>query len=271
MRSLMLAAATFALPLASTAQGGQTPEGWQLTVGAGTLFSPAYEGDDDYVLSVLPNLKLEYQDKFFASVQDGFGYNLINTETVRAGPIGRFRFSRDEEGGQPFAVAGDETTDLIGLGAVDTTFEVGGFLAYTLNSLELGAELRQGVNGHNGLVFDATANLSGRYQPAGPPIFWSVGPRLRLVDESYNATYFSIDADQSLASGLPQFSASGGVYSYGVGASAVLPFGRRGSGWALVGIVGYDRLAGDAADAPLVIQRGSPNQATVGLFLSKTF
>ena len=271
MRFSLLAAALFSVSFGANAQGGQTPEGWQFTVGAGTLFSPTYEGDDDYVLSLLPNLKLEYQDKFFASVQDGFGYNLINTDTVRAGPIGRIRFSRDEDGGQPFAVTGEETTDLIGLGTVDTTFEVGGFLAYSINRLELGAELRQGVNGHNGLVFDATARLSGRYQQNGPPVIWSLGPRLRIVDESYNSAYFSIDADQSLASGLAQFAAGGGVYSYGFGATAVLPIGKRGSGWSLVGIVGYDRLAGDAVDAPLVVERGSPNQATVGLFLSKTF
>jgi MipA family protein len=49
--------------------------------------------------------------------------------------------------------------------------------------------------------------------------------------------------------------------SAGIGLSAHVPLTERISGAILMG---YDRLTGDAARAPLVKDRGTKNQATVG-------
>ena len=129
---------------------GAADEGWGLTLGAGALTAPTSEGDDSYRVSILPNIQVTYGDDFFASVQEGVGYRFINEDTLRVGPIGRLKFSRGEDGDQPFAVTGEDTTDLRGLGEVDTTFELGGFVEYEIGGVTLGAEARKAVSGHDG-------------------------------------------------------------------------------------------------------------------------
>ena len=261
----LLAVATAASP--ALAQGRPANEGWGLNVGAGGLMTPTYEGDDDYRVSILPNIQVSYGDDFFASVQDGIGYRAINSESFRAGPIARIKFSRSEDGDQPFAITGEDTADLIGLNDVDTSIELGGFLEYEVAGLTLSAEARQAASGHEGFVADLGVKWSGRSMAFGPPLIWSVGPRIRLVDDGYNDAYFSVDTVQSIASGLPVYTAGGGVHSYGIGATAILPLDRE-EAWTAVLFAGYDRLAGDVADSPLVQLRGSEDQATLGLFLS---
>ncbi|MGB3625852.1 MAG: MipA/OmpV family protein [Henriciella sp.] len=245
-------------------------DGWQVSVGAGVLTSPTYEGDDDYDLKVLPNLQFRYGARFFASVQDGVGYRLFNSDTLSAGPIARVRFSRDEDGDQTFSVTGGETDDLLGLGDVDTTIEVGGFVGWTVGDIALSGEVRQGLGGHEGLVADLGASWRGRLTGFGPPVFWSAGPSIRLADSDYTSAYFGVTPLQSVRSGLPQYEADGGLYSYGLGASAFVPLDRDNR-WSLVMIAGYDQLAGDAGDAPLVDLRGARDQFTFGAFLSRTF
>ncbi|AXE64575.1 hypothetical protein BBF93_10285 [Hyphomonas sp. CACIAM 19H1] len=253
----------------TSAQAQPAPEGWALTLGTGGLYSPSYEGDDDYSLKLLPNVQLKYGDRFFASVQEGIGSNLVKTEGLRAGPIGRIRFSRDESGDQTFSLSGGKTDDLRGLGNVDTSIELGGFVDYTLGGVKLSAELRQAISGHDGLVADMGARWSGVWAGFGAPLIWSAGPRLRLVDDQYTSTYFGVTSAQAFASGLPQYEAGGGLHSYGVGATAILPLSRDGA-WSAVFLAGYDRLSGDAADAPLVRLRGDEDQATFGAFISYT-
>ena len=255
-----------ALGVSDCALAQATPnEGWGLNVGAGGLMSPTYEGDDSYRVSILPNIQLTYGDDFFASVQEGVGYRFINEDTLRAGPIGRLKFSRGEDGDQPFAVTGDDTTDLRGLGEVDTTFELGGFVEYEIGGVTLGAEARKAVSGHDGAVLDLEASWSGRSMALGPPLIWSFGPRVRVVDDTYSQAYFGVTPAQSVAAGLPVYSSGGGVYSYGLGGTAILPLDDR---WTMVAFASLERLTGDAVDSPLVQLRGSEDQATLGLFVS---
>lgn len=259
--------ATLGMSEAAFAQQKPVNDGWGLMVGAGALYAPAYEGDDSYRLSVLPNLQITYGESFFASVQEGIGYRWINSQHVRSGPIARVKFARSEDGEQSFAISGEDTEDLRGLGDVDASIELGGFLEYDIGPVTLSAEARQAVSGHEGFVADVGARWSGSSLAFGPPVIWSIGPRVRFVDESYNEAYSGVDGSQSLASGLEVFAATGGLHSYGVGATAVIPL-TRDNAWAAVVFAGYDRLSGDAGSSPLVQQRGSEDQASIGLVLS---
>jgi outer membrane protein len=99
-------------------------------------------------------------------------------------------------------------------------------------------------------------------------VSWSAGPRARFVGDAYNEAYFGVNAAQAAASGLPVYDVSGGLYSYGAGASVIAPLSSDRS-WALVFVAGYDRLTGDAGDSPLVQQRGDDDQASIGLFIAR--
>jgi len=274
----LAAMVVMATPVRASETHGQDPggttrpvqEGWRVTVGAGAIHAPSYEGDDDYRLSVLPNIQLAYGERFFASVQGGVGYRVIHQPSWRAGPILKVQFAREEDGDQPLAVTGEDSTDLLGLGDVDASAELGGFLEYDIGALTLGLEARQAVSGHEGFVAGLSARWSGRAQMLGRNVIWAAGPRVRFVDDSYNAAYFGVTAAQALASGLGAYQATGGLHSYGVSTNLIMPLTSDGR-WAAVLIGSYDRLEGDAAASPLVQQRGDASQAGIGLFVSRQF
>lgn len=242
----------------------------QIMVGAFVAYSPAYLGADEYQLMAGPNIQVRY-DRAFLSLQDGLGYDLVRSGGWRAGPTISLRQPRRQSGNSPLMIAGERTDDLQGLGTIKASADVGGFIAYERGAFAAKLDVRQATNTDLGLI----ATLSARYSAMipmssrpGPPAIFSIGPRISFVDDKYNQSYFGITTEQSVRSGLREYRAKGGVLSAGVGASAIVPLGSRVSAMVLAG---YDRLADDAARSPLVEDRGSRDQATVGLGLVYRF
>jgi outer membrane protein len=232
------------------------------------IYAPAFLGSDDYQLSGYPDIKVEYKDLFFASVGDGIGYNFINNYGWRVGPIAKYAFKRKEDGESDFRISGDETNALRGLGDVDGTIELGGYAEYSFEPFSYKVELRQGVNGHEGMIGEMSLNYAGAIKNMGPPVFFAIGPQLKFADSDYNNAYFGINQTQSANSGLARYSADNGLVSYGFGGFASLPVGDKIS---LSMFGGYERLGSEVADSPLVQERGNENQFAAGLNLSYKF
>jgi len=231
---------------------------WTVTVGLAPVYTPIFQGAKDYGFSVFPDLRLNHRDDFFASVPDGIGYNVINTGGWKAGPLVKLRFGRREvTGGSPFLISGG-TNALRGMGDVGLAAEPGAFAQYTVEKIRTRLELRQGIGGHQGTVGD----LNVSYVDRAGPLSYSLGPRLSYGGSDFMQTYFGIDATQSTRSGLAPYAAGGGITSYGIGGSAMMPFGDK---FAMVLFAGYDRLGAPAGDSPLIRQRGDRNQISVGL------
>lgn len=258
--------------LASTATGAfaqdREASGWRLSVGAGAIVSPTYEGDDEVRLSIVPDIRLAYGNRFFASVQEGIGYRVVATPHLQMGPIARVKFGREESGEGTFAVGGDDSEDLRGLGDVDTSLELGGFMYYTRGPIALEIEARQATSGHEGFVADLSLRWRSEMNLAGAPLRFGFGPSVRVVDDTYVNTYFGVDADQSAASGLSEYDADGGLYSYGVSANALWRPSETAR-WTIGAFASLDRLAGDAGDSPLVRTRGDATQLSGGVLLSR--
>ncbi len=249
------------LALAQSAPPSDAPDGWTMQLGGALIAGPAWQGSDDTAVSLFPDVRVSYGDRFFASIPEGVGYNLISSDAWRAGPIAKIRFGRDEEdGGSPFRVSG-ESNELRGLGDIDTAGEVGAFVERRFGDAaewRLRGEVRQGFGGHQGVVADASLT----YQTRLGSTLVSLGPRLSFASEDYMQTYFGIDPAQSAGSGLAVYRADGGLLSYGLGASVIQPLSRN-SAVTLFGSV--ERLGDAAADSPLIRDRGSETQATVGI------
>ena len=241
---------------------------WNYTVGGGAIYAPAFVGSKDYQLIAYPDLKVEYKDKFFASVGEGIGYNVINSNGWRIGPIAKYAFERNDNGKNPFRVAGKESTALRGLGNVDATLELGGFVEYSYEPFTYKVELRQGVDGHEGMIGETSLNYTGSIDRFGPPIFYAFGPRATFADSNYNNAYFGISQTQSTNSGLSRYSADAGLVSYGVGGFVSIPVSDSVS---VSAFGGYDRLGSEVADSPLIKQRGTENQFVSGLSVSYQF
>jgi outer membrane scaffolding protein for murein synthesis (MipA/OmpV family) len=240
---------------------------WILSIGVAPLLAPAWQGSRETALSIFPDLRLNYRDDVFLSVPDGLGWNAVNQDGWKLGPLVKLRFGRQERnGGSPFLVTGGSTA-LLGLGDVGAAGEAGGFaqMSFAGGKARVRAEVRQGFGGHDGLVADTL--LGWNDSIGGPRSGWRYGLSLRAAfgDADYTNVYFGVTPGQSLASGLTPFRTGGGLVSAGANASMtrlIGPFGRDG---AVTFFVGHDRLGGVVTRSSLIRERGQAGQTSVGL------
>lgn len=250
----------------------QTPKDWDITLGMGAQSAPAYLGSKTYEFYAVPVVALDYKDTVYISTQDGLGWNALNDNGWKAGPIARYADSRDQDDKNLFHIGGPHTDALHGLGGVNGTVEVGGFVDYEKHDWDSTVEVRQGINGHKGMIADFSTNythdIHDNFYDGDPPLIITIGPRATVVDAMYNKSYFEVNPSQSAASGLSQYTPGGGLLSYGLNTSLSVPLSEE---IMTTFVANYSRLSGDAADSPLVKERGSANQTTVGLFLTYNF
>lgn len=235
----------------------QIGKDWTLEIGIEAGVLPTYEGSSRYMLRPFPlfDIRKAGTPPRFRAPRDGFGFGLYDTGRFRVGPTAKIRFPRRE---------GDDA-NLRGLG-VDTALELGGFAEYWVTPwLRTRGEVRQGIGGHRGIVSDLTADV---VVPLTPQLTVSGGPRLTLATEKAEDPYYSVTASQAVVSGLPVYTAKGGVESWGLGAQARYFWSPQ---WTTYTYLEYQRLAGDAANSPLVTQRGSRDQVQVGMGVTYSF
>src|SRR5262245_41970668 len=234
------------------------PAGWTITIGAEGRIGPIFEGSKRYIPYPFPvfSVRRAGTPVPFSATRDGFGFSVFDYGPFSFGPVGHLKLPRRE----------NSDGALQGLGNVGLAVEVGAFAQFWWTPwLRTRAEVRQGFGGHHGLVADLTSDV---VVPVTPLLTLSGGPRLSLATSQALQPYFGIDPSQSLASGLPVYDAKGGVKSYGAGAKARYQWTPV---WATHAFIEYERLTAGAANSPLVVQRGSPNQTTLGLGATYSF
>ena len=241
--------------------GPASTDEWSVTLGVAPVVSPAWEGSDDVILSVFPDVRINYGDSIFASIPDGIGWNAINNGGWKAGPLAKLRFGRDEDGGgSPFAISGSSDA-LIGLGDIDASAEIGGFVEKRFGGRQRWAgriETARGFGGHEGVV----ADVSLSYQLRSGRVIVNLGPRASFATADFMQVYFGIDANQSLASGFARYNPNSGLVSYGVGGTLIRPIDRRS---AITVFSSFKMLGDEAADSPLVRERGRREQVSIGI------
>jgi outer membrane protein len=231
---------------------------WTVTIGAEGRVEPIFQGSKGYALHPYPLLDVRRYGtpERFHGPRDGIGVGLVEGSNFLIGPVGQYRMERRQS----------DDGALFGLGDVPWAIELGGFAEYWWAPwLRTRAEVRHGFNGHHGVVADLFMDA---VVPVNPQLTMSGGPRVTLATTSATSPYFSIDAIQSAASGLPTYAAEGGVRSVGAGAQARYFWTPK---FATHTFLEYERLTDDAANSPLVTQRGSPNQFTIGLGATHSF
>ena len=265
----LLAAGAIAAPaaaqetLAPEVRGrpAEASDEWAITIRGAALLTPAWMGSDEMSLSLVPDVRVQYGDEIFASIPEGLGWNAIKGSGWTIGPLAKIRFGRDEEnGGSPFLITGG-SDDLLGMGDIGATAEIGGFVQKRFGAggaWEARAELLKGFGGHDGVV--AYTSLDYRMRAGRNMI--SVGPRLNIVSGDFMDSYFGIDEGQSARTGLPTYRADGGILSYGMGASLLQPLGRRS---AVSAFGNLERLGSEAGRSPLVEERGQRLQLSLGV------
>jgi outer membrane scaffolding protein for murein synthesis (MipA/OmpV family) len=221
---------------------------WAISIGLSSGFAPDYEGSNDYSFGYGPNLSASWHDTIFYKGKT-LGANLIRQKNLKAGPIISWASGRSE----------DANEKLEGLGDVDGSVEAGGFVSFRKKSMRFRAEARQDIDsGHEGALVDLSG---GSILPFKNPLVF-VGIGTTWASDDYMASFFGVDAKQSLNSGLEKYSADAGFKDIKISITAGYAITRR---WRIGGAVEWKRLVGDAAGSPIVDEK---NQFLAGFSLS---
>lgn len=231
-----------------------TPETTDLSVGVGPVYQPDYFGSDDFELEADPQVYVKFRNFVFLD-DDGADFALLGFSGFAFGPSIRLVGDRDES----------ENPALQGLGDVGRTVELGAFAATTFaDSFTFRFKVRKGVaTGHRGLIVDSSLTaLLFRWGRLST----SVTGQTSWIGDRYADTFFSVNEEQSLNSGLPQFEAGRGFRDFGGSFNAFINIGRR---WSLNPYISYRYIVDNIADTPIISEFGDRNQYVVGFHVQR--
>ncbi|WOE74890.1 MipA/OmpV family protein [Alterisphingorhabdus coralli] len=261
---------------ASADQQDNIFDGDYITLGVGALYSPSFQGSDDYAVFPAPAVVGRIEGINFVSRGTGISADLWTNEERRnvdviLGPVARLRFDRTSLGSINDPVI--ET-----LGDVDLPLELGISAGVQLSNvltpvdtIAAAIEVKHDVVGaHNGLII--TPNIT-YFTALSQGVVVSATISGEIVNDDFADTYFSIDAADSLASGLPVYQAEGGLKN--ITSLLLVGFDLDGNlangGFALFGAVSYQRILGDTRDSPIISVRGDADQYVGAIGIGYTF
>ncbi len=226
---------------------------WFVRLGVLGGVAPAYLGSDNYELAYAPDIKIVWKDRVFIRGRK-LGVNIFRYEQVKAGAFVRYSGGRSEN-----------NEGLEGLGDVDMTITGGAFFNYRYKILRFKSEIRHDLLGNDQGTM-AIARLGSKFPFKAPMFSFNVGGT--WTSGEYMDTFYGISARQSLRSGLRQYDADAGIRDVFVHLATGYKLSQH---WRVTVQAQYRRLLADAADSPIVQDRGSRNSFVGGLGLSYTF
>lgn len=251
----ILPAIAAALPAWSTAHA-QDSQDIRVRVGVGAQLLPEFIGADGTIVAPLVHINTARgSNQFsFGAPDDSPSIALLSKGGFSFGPAGNIQGRRRESDvGAP-------------VGSVSRTFEAGAFAQYLVgDSFRVRAELRKGINGHEGFVGYLGADKIWRN---GDRYVVSIGPRVLFSDSRFQRAYFGVTPEVSVAIGLPTYRPGGGIHAVALASGVTYALNDH---WGLFGYGRYARLVDNAAKSPIIREFGSRNQLSGGVGLNYTF
>ena len=239
-------------------ESGSPESGKKITVGAGIAIVPDYEGSDYYDAAPLLHFRMAWANgRYLDFSGNRVKYNFMKDSKLSLGPMVRVRPKRDDD---------VEDAQVSRMEKVDTSVEIGGFIAYDLgHNFEIGANLVQDVaDGHDGYL----VGLHVGYKIFRENMMIGLKAFTTYVNNDYMEAYFSVSPWNIGNARLRFYDADEGFKDVGV--TCVLSY-QINERWGATGVLGYTRLIGDAGDSPLVDDRGDENQLLGGLMMTYKF
>jgi MipA family protein len=226
-------------------------------VGFGIGVANDYVGSDDLAPGGLPLARLSWENRYVTLEGNYLAANVVNHPVLRFGPAGLYRFGRDD--------VDDHVVDR--LPSIDDTIELGGFAGLELVDEEdprkrfyLSFDYLHDVAGsHGGYVLSASARL---WYPLGRATEVGVAVASSYGSEDYMSTFFNISPSAAARSGLAAYDADDGLRDARVTVMVVQSLSRH---WHVGAGILYSRLLSEAADSPIVDDRGSADQLIGGV------
>jgi outer membrane protein len=237
--------------------------GLQVSVGLGAAYLPDYEGSDDYKPTPLWSLRLGnlYDPETYLSlVGTTLRSNLIPSEHWRLGFTAHFIKDYDN-------VEDDRVKNI---SSTEKALMVGGTVGY---------DFLAGLKQDAALEFDGLADalhgngytLTPRFRfrtPVSDSLLFEATASGTYASGDYMENFFGVTSGDARHSGLHVYDANSGFKDVAFSASLTYSLSAH---WSLTGLGSFERLLGDAADSPIVKDRGSENQGIGALLLSYRF
>jgi len=229
-------------------------------VGLAVANVPDYIGSDDYVGKGAPLFRYQFKDSYrYFSLGAQAKLNLVDSTRFRAGPV--LAFNPGRQSGKI------EDQVVKKMKSIGPSTEAGLFGEYWMID-SVNARDRANVSmtvlmdtggGSNGMLMRFGGTL---LRQASPKIDIILGVTIEYANHDYMQTYFGVNAGNVGTSGLSFFNADSGVDNVGATLGGLYYINKS---WLALGLVRYSQLQGDAADSPVVDQRGDDNQWLMGV------
>ncbi len=249
--------------ICSAQDGDETPAApMTITVGAGVVRNPDYEGGRQQRLNFFPIANLAYKTDVGVLTLGGDASAPSNSTPLIAWTVAKpDRYSAslliDYDGGRRDDRRGTAlrsgSPHLQGLGNLGGTLEYGASGSYTVGfaTANLTARTAPSRQGHGGTILDFSVDLA---MPIDDRLTITASPSATWVSSRYMRRYFGVTPAQSAASGFSTYAPDGGVKSYGLTVSANFQATKH---WIVAGNLAASRLSGQAGSSPIVERRNS--------------
>ena len=258
----LLVLAAIALPVKSFAETEANDPANFWVLGVGSL--PEFEGSDDSQLVpfVVSRFSLFGRETEIDGLQARV--DLVDHPVWRAGPTLSLTIPRGDDV-DAMAVAM--------LPELDLAVELGGFVGFRT---PFGSAKEGTLSGLVSARRDVASVHDGWLVTAELEYFFAAARWLRFglqvnstyASSDYMQTYFGVDDNGSLVSGLPSYSAGSGIKDVGTELYSVVSFSERSG---VLVRYAYNRLLDDAADSPVVTVDGSRDQVFIGIGYFRRF
>jgi outer membrane protein len=226
-------------------------------IGLGIGSTTEWMGAKDRTTGIVPAARVQLEGQRFAELYGPFGdINVLDVPNWEFGPMLSYRFGRKDV----------EDPVVNSLPSIGAGVEAGMFGGYHYVSTQgIPWRLRVGVSVLTAVGGDATGShvtpYASVWMPLSRTVFVGLGAGFTWSSDSFMRQRFGVSPAAAVVSGLPAYSPNAGVRQFYAWPAIVVQLNPR---WFAAGGVFYQRLTGDAADSPIVTQRGDRNQWTVG-------
>jgi outer membrane protein len=220
-------------------------------LGAGAYTIPVYPGSGAVEVRPVPVIDITFWNRLFVRTGDGAGIYLWHKPASDAGvSIDADLLHRYEA----------DDTRLNGLGNVGKTARANVFITRRCAWIDTTVKVSTDIGGEgHGTVVDVEL---AKFRSITPQLGIRAGVGTTWTNAHYLRTFFGVDAQRSVRSGLPVFSPDGGISSTRLFFSARYEVRAH---WQVGGQAYVGRLQGDAADSPITQKR---NYVGGGIFLA---
>lgn len=261
MKPILAALAATVLAAPALAQEDGAPD----FVALGIATAPDHPGSDDYRILPFGAGRARLGEIVFQVEGPGLSAAFFDNGRIEAGAYGRWYGGRDSD---------IDDLAVRNLPEADGGVVAGGFVRYLAaqgvtnqyDRIYLSARAGGDVTGeYDGLFWSASAAWA---TPLSQSTLFIANLSVSGTPDSYADRLFSVDAAGAVASGLPVFSAEGGVQDVGL---TLFLDQRVTENWSVTGVVGVSRLQGDYADSPIAAIAGTDTPYFAGLGIGRRF